>query len=193
MKIEHGFGDAERAEVAEMYWEAFGPKLGRVLGPRRRALAFLRDALDPRHALCARAADGRLLGVAGFKTRQGALVGGDLAAMSRSYGPVGALWRVALLALLERDVDNERFLMDGLFVHAAARGCGVGSRLLEAIAQEARARGYREVRLDVIDENPRARALYERRGFRAVARQRSGPLRAVFGFRAATTMVRRIG
>ncbi len=193
MKIEQGFPDSDRAAIAEMYWDAFGPKLGRVLGPRQRALDFVAIALDPSHALCARAADGALLGVAGFKTMHGTLVGGASRDMIRAYGPVGAVWRIALLALISRDVDNDRFLMDGIFVARHARGTGVGSRLLEAIAQEARARGYAEVRLDVIDENIRARSLYERRGFHPVGHQSTGPLRYMFGFRSATTMVRRIG
>jgi ribosomal protein S18 acetylase RimI-like enzyme len=83
--------------------------------------------------------------------------------------------------------------MDGLFVAPEARSRGVGTRLLDAIAEEARLRGYREVRLDVVDENTRARALYERVGYRAVASHSTGVLRYVFRFRAATVMVLRLG
>ena len=54
------------------------------------------------------------------------------------------------------------------------------------------ARGYAEVRLDVIDNNPRARTLYERRGFVAGDTQYLGPLKYLFGFSAATTMVRTV-
>ncbi len=193
MKISAGFAESERAQIAALYWDAFGPKLGRVLGPRRRALRFVAAALDPAHALCARAPDGTLLGVAGFKTARGALVLGGRREMRAAYGVAGAAWRRGLLALLDSDVDNRRFLIDGIFVAPEARGRGVGSRLIEALAQEARAGGYREIRLEVIDENPRARALYERRGFCAVGRRPLGPLRLVFGFRAATTMVRHLG
>jgi ribosomal protein S18 acetylase RimI-like enzyme len=149
--------------------------------------------LSPDHAVCAWDDRGRLLGVAGFKTQQGALIGGTLRDMACIYGRAGALWRLALLALLSRDTENARFLMDGLFVAPHARGQGVGTRLLEAIAEEARARGYREVRLDVVEENLRARALYERLGYRPVARHSTGLLRYVFRFRAATTMVLEVG
>ena len=112
--------------------------------------------------------------------------------MARVYGWIGASWRVALLSALDRDTENARFLMDGIFVAPAARGRGVGTRLLQAIAEEAAARGYAEVRLEVIDTNNRARALYERRGFRAIRTQSTGMLRHVFGFRSATTMILRL-
>lgn len=192
MRIEKGFPDSDRPAVAALYWEAFGTKLGAALGPRDRALGFLERMLSPDHAICARDMEGRLLGVAGFKTPEGALVAGGLRDMLRHYGLLGGLWRVALLAALQSDIENRRFLMDGLFVAAPARGRGVGTRLIEAVAAEARARGYVELRLDVIDENTRARALYERRGFTAIGSTSTGLLRLAFGFRSATTMVRRL-
>jgi GNAT superfamily N-acetyltransferase len=190
MIISLGFSDADRPAVAALYWEAFGQKLGRTMGPRERALDFFEAVLNPDHAICAYDDDGSLLGVVGFKTAQGALIGAEFRDMARVYGYLGASWRSALLAALERDSENTCFLMDGLFVASHARGRGVGTRLLDAIAQEAAARGYREVRLDVVDDNSRARALYEREGFRAVKSQDIGILRYVFRFRSATTMVR---
>ena len=51
-------------------------------------------------------------------------------------------------------------------------------------------RGYGWVRLDVIDSNWRARALYERQGFLATRTESLGLLRLLFGFSASTTMVR---
>ena len=108
------------------------------------------------------------------------------------YGRSGALWRSTLLRLLGRDVDNARFLMDGVCVARDARGRGIGSRLVEAICTEARHRGYAEVRLDVVDSNWRAKALYERLGFVVAGEERIGALRHIFGFHSATMMIRRI-
>lgn len=189
--VSKGFARNEQAKIATMYWQAFGQKLGRVMGPEHRAIAFINTVLDPTHALCARDEAGVLLGVAGFKTFDGALVGGTWRDLVRHYGWIGSTWRAALLALLERDTENERFLMDGVFVRDDARGMGVGTALLNAVSDEARERGYKEVRLDVIDTNPRARALYERRGFVAGANQQLGPLRYIFGFKSATIMTRK--
>ena len=190
MKITTGIPEANRAEVAALYWEAFGEKLGFVLGPKYRALIFITSVLRSDHGICAHDERGRLLGVAGFKTSQGALVGGDFKDLRRVYGWVGATIRILLLAVLERDVENERFLMDGIFVAPEARGQGVGTALIDAICEEARGRGYRQVRLDVIDTNPRARARYLHEGFEETGTHHLGLLRHIFGFSASTTMVR---
>jgi ribosomal protein S18 acetylase RimI-like enzyme len=179
-----------RAQAAQLYWEAFGGKLGRVLGPDDRAVVFFERVI--RADLCFAALDdsGRLIGVAGYKTPAGSFAGGSWADLTAVYGRWGARWRGSLLWALSRDVDNDRFLVDGICVCRSHRGQGVGSRLLAALYGEAAARGYRSIRLDVIKDNWRARALYERHGFLPTRTESMGPLRYLFGFAASTTMVR---
>jgi ribosomal protein S18 acetylase RimI-like enzyme len=188
--IRHGFPEEQRAAVAALFWGAFGDKLGRVLGPPLRGQAFVARVVQPEFALSAQGQGGELLGIAGFKTASGGLVGGTMRDLATIYGWPQALWRGPLLSLLERDLAADCLLMDGIFVSAQARGQGVGTALLRAVMTEAKARGMARVRLDVIDSNPRARALYEREGFVAIAEEGLGPLRHIFGFRSATRMER---
>jgi ribosomal protein S18 acetylase RimI-like enzyme len=190
MKITVGIPEKDREEAASLYWDAFGEKLGFTMGPKYQAVMFVRSVLRPDHGICAHDDNGRLLGIAGFKTAQGALVGGGFSDLRKVYGWVSAAIRCSLLSLLERDTENERFLMDGLFVAPEARGMGVGTALLDAIVDEARRRGFDQVRLDVVDTNPRAKALYRHVGFKEVKTVRIGLLRHIFGFSASTTMVR---
>lgn len=186
--IVHGIPKGCETRAAALYWEAFGGKLGNVMRPKHKALAFIRRVLDPTHAISALDQDGTLIGVVGFKTYKSALVGGTFADMRAVYGTFSALWRATLISLIERDTENERFLMDGIFVTADVRGRGVGTALLTAIMKEARERGYASLRLDVINTNPRARKLYEKRGFVATKTKHMGILRLIFGFESATTM-----
>ena len=188
--IFHGLPAHLRDDAARLYWQAFGGKLGRVLGPERLAFALLNRVIRADHAIIAVSETGALLGLVGFKSPDGAFAGGGFADLRSIYGNFGAIWRAGLLWLLERDLDNDRFLMDGICVADTARGQGVGTALLDAICAEGRKRGYPSVRLDVIDTNARARALYERQGFRPTQTSQIGLLRLVFGFSAATTMVR---
>lgn len=192
-RVIRGFPEAQRAQAARLYWEAFGGKLGAVLGPEKRALAFLSSVLRADHCFGALDDEGRLIGVAGFKSPQGAFAGGGFQRLRAAYGLPGALWRSLALWALAHEVDNHRFLIDGIAVTRAARGKGLGHALIEALCAEARARGYDAIRLEVIDTNWRARALYEREGFVATRTEKLGLLSPLFGFRAATTMVRPLG
>ncbi len=181
---------ADRRAAAELYWLAFGSKLARVVGPTPKALAFIERVLDPAHVLVARDADGAVLGVAGFRTADGAFVGGGLADLCAVYGRAGGLWRAACLRLLVRDAAEEGIVVDGLSVRAGMRGQGIGTALLEALCVEAQARGYRAIRLDVVEENLRARALYERLGFTVRARRGGRFTRWLFDFGGFWVMVR---
>lgn len=189
-RIARGFSDTQRYQAAALYWEAFGGKLGTVLGPDERALRFIAGALRPDHCFSATGADGQLLGLAGFKSPEGAFVGGTGAHMAQTYGWIGAGWRAAALWMLSNEVDNHRFLVDGIAVTRAARGMGIGTALIQALCDEGLARGYNSIRLEVIDSNWRAKALYERNGFMSVHTEKMGMLRHLFGFASATTMVR---
>lgn len=69
----------------------------------------------------------------------------------RAAPGAGTLWQLAVLPALQ--------------------SCGLGSLLIRSAEDRIRTRGLRRAELGVEDDNPRARALYERLGYRAFDRQ----------------------
>lgn len=185
-----GLPEDQRSIAAGLFWQAFKGKLGNILSPERRAMQLIERILDPDFAISALGKEGDLLGLAGYKTSEGALVAGELSDMTAVFGPFGGLWRGLVLDVLEREVEPDILLMDGIFVSERARGQGIGTKLLDAVCAEAERRQLSRVRLDVIDTNPRARALYERQGFLPISCEETGPFKYVFGFSSATRMER---
>jgi ribosomal protein S18 acetylase RimI-like enzyme len=55
--------------------------------------------------------------------------------------------------------------LTNLQVHAAWRGRGVGTELIESAEEEVRARGFRRIGVGAADDNPRAAMLYTRLGY----------------------------
>ena len=194
VKITVGLPDKFRAEAAHLYFDSFWPKLSKVLGQdqKHQIAALATPKLRADRAIIAQGAS-ELLGIAGFKRDGIGLVDLKLADLQKHFSWWGGLWRGAALTLLDREDQADTLLMDGICVSNAARGQGIGTLLLNAIEDEARRLGLARVRLDVIDSNPRARALYERQGFQAVRTSNLGPLAYVFGFSAATEMHKMIG
>ena len=190
MNVRNGLPDHLRSQAAALYWQAFGDKLGRVMGPEALALAFLQRVIRGDHCLYVTDPHGNLIGIAGFKSPLGSFASGEAHDMRAVYGRVGAAWRATALRLLQTEVDNDRFLIDGICVARPHRGQGIGSALLGGLMAEGRERGYGAIRLEVIDTNIRARALYERMGFAVWRHETLGPLRHIFGFTHATTMIR---
>ena len=163
-----------------------GPDRGIDLIRRVRPIEGIRHD----HAIAALDPKGRLIGIAGFRDPDGGLTDQGPALMRQTYGLWGATWRRLAFRALEQDVDNTRFLIDGISVARASRGRGVGTALLAALCDAGYARGYREIRLDVLPENLRARSLYEREGFAVVGTQRMGLAGHLIGVAQTLTMVK---
>ncbi|MGW7452818.1 GNAT family N-acetyltransferase [Streptomyces sp. NPDC054787] len=176
-------------QVAALYWEAFGRKLAPALDPPDVGRAFIAAHLQHDRGITA-LVDGRVVGVAGYQIDGRALTGGGMGSVLSTYGLFRGLPRLAILALFERAPAPGELVMDGIAVDAAHRGTGIGSLLLREIAAVALGNGCHRIRLDVIDVNPRATALYERHGFTAVRTEQTPYLRRLMGFGAVTTMHR---
>ena len=181
-----------RREAARLYLDAFDRKLGPVLGRDERAVGYLAQTLQLTKSIVALGPQGELLGLAGFHDDRGGFVGGGFEDLRRHYGLFGAIWRGALLSLFERTPAGDQLLMDGVVVSANSRGLGIGSELLNGVGEVAKARELSVIRLDVVDTNPRAQALYERNGFVLAGEQSVWPFHWLLGFRKSLTMEKAI-
>jgi GNAT superfamily N-acetyltransferase len=98
----------------------------------------------------------------------------ELAELPGDYAPPrGGLWIARIgkepagcVAL--RPLGDDVGEVKRLFVRPAWRGHGLGRVLMEHLLAEARARGYRRVRLDTLPVMESARALYVALGFRPI-------------------------
>lgn len=168
-------------DAVDIYVQALFQKLRPFFGTAEQAADFLAPHLRPDRAVTA-VDGGQLLGIAGFRMNGSGLFEPGWPDFQKRYGFVGGAVRVAGLSLLEKPEDNKTLSMDGIAVAGPARGKGAGTALLEGICEIARTNARHAVRLDVIDTNPRARALYERNGFVAGKVAHLGPLSRLFGF-----------
>ena len=80
----------------------------------------------------------------------------------------------------------------GMALFPEFRHQGIGTRLLERAAENARARGLRELSLIVFEQNAGAKRLYERSGFREIRREPIVPHPLIRHDGDALLMVRRI-
>ncbi|MDJ0955068.1 MAG: GNAT family N-acetyltransferase [Acidimicrobiia bacterium] len=191
--VQRGFADALRNEAAAIYDEAFERQLSIAIrdGTDRRAL--LAAIFDPQYCFAAFVND-RLVGLAGMHTEDGSFTGGALSgrlafgSLREHLSPVQSLRAAFAFNMHRRTPQPNELLMDGIAVAEECRGLGVGTKLLDAIEDEARRLGRDTVRLNVTDVNAGARALYERVGFREVAYDSFPYMRRFLGFGGSATM-----
>jgi ribosomal protein S18 acetylase RimI-like enzyme len=188
VEIRRGVPEDQTLTAARLYCTALRAKLDPFLVSPDRAARVLASGIRPDRAVVA-LAGGEVVGIAGFKSGGRGVFEPATSAFLSEFGRLSGSIRMLGLALLERSERDDSLLMDGIAVAPQARGCGVGTRLLREIVAVAKDAAASAVRLDVIDTNPRARALYERFGFRPTRTTRLFFTRLLFPFSASTEMV----
>jgi GNAT superfamily N-acetyltransferase len=191
LQLHNGLPEGCQEAAAKLYYTAFRQKLHPIFRNESKGLAVLERSLNPAYAIAAMIED-RLVGIAGFKTSTSSFLNIQPADVTRTFGWVGGWLRLLALSLFVRNIEPGVLLMDGIVVDPQIRGKGVGSKLLDAVVDLAKQNGYKQVRLDVVDTNPRARQLYERKGFVAAHTKRYAGLSHVFGFSASTTLYKSV-
>lgn len=91
-----------------------------------------------------------------------------------------------------RDLDTAIAEVKSMYVAPAARGRGLGRRLLRRLEEIAGAHGCRAVRLDSASHMTAAIALYRGLGYREIAAYNDGPIADVW-FERALSRLRRLG
>ena len=193
IEIADGLHERHRQQAGLIYYEAFRRKLQPLVGKPAETTAVLAAGLNLRMTLGA-LVDGELRGLAGLHHGGGVFSHVYERDSLARLGPVRGLYAWAALNLFAGGdhCPAGELRVAALAVDAAARGQGLGSRLLEAVFDKARREGFRAVRLEVVDTNPRARQLYERLGFRVVGAHHYPFTRTWLGFSGEQVMVREL-
>ncbi|KAF7785915.1 hypothetical protein PRUB_a0322 [Pseudoalteromonas rubra] len=188
INIEHGWDIIHSQTIAQIYDDAFGAKLAPAIPDKAKRLDLLAHCFMPEYSSVA-FDSGQPVGIAGFSDRNGALTAGiKLTGLFRRLGIVGGMRACVILSLYERKPKPRELVMDGIATKESHRGKGIGTQLLDSIISYAQAHNYSSIRLDVINTNPRARKLYEAKGFVPVKTDYFPYLNWLVGFSGSTTM-----
>ncbi|WP_236702554.1 GNAT family N-acetyltransferase [Thalassomonas actiniarum] len=187
--FQKGWDIAQAHSVALLYEEAFGVKFSSAIPDRLKRVEIIAKSFVPEFSFAAINKNG-VVGLAGFQVLSGSLTGGIGATqLINDLGFWKGTWACMIFSLFERKPSARELVMDGIAVNAEFRGQGIGSELLDHIIDYASENGFESVRLDVIDSNPRARKLYESKGFVVLKTEYFPYLQRLIGFSGSTTMV----
>ncbi|MCG7561701.1 GNAT family N-acetyltransferase [Pseudoalteromonas sp. McH1-42] len=188
INIEHGWDIIHSQTIAQIYDDAFGAKFARAIPDKAKRLAVLADCFMPEYSFIAFDND-QPVGVAGFSDQNGALTSGiDFIGLFKHLGILGGIRACVIFSLYERQPKLRELVMDGIAITESHRGRGIGTQLLDSIISYAQSHHYSSIRLDVINSNPRAKKLYEAKGFVVVETDYFPYLNWLLGFSGSTTM-----
>ncbi len=166
MEVKIGFKEKDRVVVARLYAIAFKRKFEKLIGNEEAAVSLLKKRLNPNYCLSCYNGD-QLLGISGFHIGREALVNINFSNFIEQFGFFKGLFKgiISWIIFYRKSPPKDELLMDGIAVDEKFRGQGIGSKLFDELFEWAKVNDYKAVHLDVIDENPKAKALYKRLGF----------------------------
>lgn len=177
--------------AARLFVRGFHDKIRPIFGDAERSRRFVAANLDPRYCLAALSEQG-LVGILGVQTQGDGFLNVKREAMVTEYGWIRGSIKFTIYHRLSQVDAADEWYVDGLVVAEGMRGQGIGTGLLDLFERTARERGATMVSLDVVDTNPRAKALYERHGFMATKETSIRPFNRVFRlpYAAMTRMIK---
>ena len=192
--VQEGIPSMFKHQVSALYAEAFERKFVKVIADKHTMSRLFLENMDEGCGLCF-IEDNKVMGVAGFHRGSNALLGFEMKTFTDEFGYIKGFFKCLMILLFyNRKPSHEKeLLMDGIVVDKDHRGRGIGTKLFGALEEYAKRCGYTQIKLDVIKENPKAKALYTRLGFKPTKEEKVPKFIAgLIGVSAVTTMVKNL-
>ena len=183
-----GLREMERDLAASLYWQAFSKKLSFLLGPRKKAEAYISKVLNKDNVFAVRDAKNNIIGLSGFRDINGGVIGGTFGDLVDVYGFLGAIWRATFLSFLERKDNSEILHLDAVCVEQKSRGKGIGRKIIDFSGRFAKSKSIVAIELDVVSSNDSAIKFYKNLDFYIVSREKIGLMGLILGFKSIYRM-----
>lgn len=178
--------------AAELLYEAFQLKIENLdlfTHSKEQAVRLIVQYINPAGFLGAFQND-ELLGVMGVRYHHVHNLKHTLKPLLKEFGFFGGLWRGIWNTFADVGIKKkDELYITNLAVAEKARGMGVGTLLVEKAFETACENNMPRLSLRVVNSNPRAKALYERLGFKTVKIGKTGFLTRKAGFTGYFRMV----
>lgn len=182
---------AQFQEAVGLYYESFEPKIRPLLKSREKALAIYREAIQKDRVHFA-LLDGQSVGLIGLQYGNRDFACFGLEVLRKHYPFFRSLCLAIMLNAFKTRLEEDCMRIDSIAVSGRHRGQGIGTKLLEKALATAKRLRYREMLLEVVDTNPRAKKLYESMGFQQKRQIRFFFLTRAFGFSSAYILSKKI-
>lgn len=195
ISILNGIKPEHIEDAARLYANAFQLKFLKILGEPDKVTKILQLGLNPDRGLTVISKDNELIGLVGYHLVKTSLIDIKFKSFINNYGILKGIIKFVILAIIfYRKADNKnQLMMDGIAVKDGYRGLGIGKKLFNELENLARNNNITEIKLDVIDENPEAKKLYQNIGFVQIKYTKVPKfIRNLIGVSGVTSMVKKM-
>ena len=189
--ITNKVNDEQFAQALEIYYNAFEQKIRPLLKPKEKAICIYSYAIHPNRVYYA-LKNGKTAGIIGLQYDDLDFLSYRFDFIKRQYSFFRSLYLYIILNIMKMKLEEYTIRIDSIAVDDQCRGQGIGKILIDKVIEIAKNRGFKEIILEVVNTNPRAKKLYEKMGFKEKKHIKFYFLTRSFGFTSAYVMSMKI-
>ncbi|MCL4378787.1 MAG: GNAT family N-acetyltransferase [Actinobacteria bacterium] len=191
--ITQTINETQLSQAVEIYYEAFKKKIRVLIKSREKVFAIYIEAFKKNNALNKNEVqeksrslndpsindtslsnnrvfysllDTRVVGLIGLQYENKNFIEFTYDDLRKYFNPFQSYFIYSIYKMSSPKLKDGVLRIDSIAVDSSFRSLGIGTKLINRVFEFAKTRGFREVILEVVDTNPRAKDLYERIGFK---------------------------
>ena len=165
IEIADSINKNQRIRTIEIFYDAFEQKIRALIKSREKAIAIYNRSLKNDQVFYA-LMDGNVVGLIGLHYKNKPFLEFKYRDLRKYFNPLQSYFIYRIYKLTSPKIKDDVLRIDSIAVDKSSRGLGIGTQLINKVFEFANNKGFNEVILEVINTNPKAKALYERIGFK---------------------------
>ena len=155
----------QRVRAIEIFYDAFEQKIRALIKSKEKALAIYNRSLKNDQVFYA-FLDGNIVGLIGLHYKNKPFLEFKYRDLRKYFNPLQSYFIYRIYKLTSPKIKDDVLRIDSIAVDKSFRSLGIGTQLINNVLEFAKNKGFKEVVLEVINTNPKAKELYGRMGFK---------------------------
>ncbi|MCL5073128.1 MAG: GNAT family N-acetyltransferase [Actinobacteria bacterium] len=165
IEITESISKNQRIRAIEIFYDAFERKIRALIKSKEKAISIYSNSLKNDHVFYA-LLNGNIVGLIGLHYKNKTFLDLKYGDIRKYFNPLRSYFIYRICKLASPKIKDDVLRIDSIAVDKSIRSQGIGTLLINKVFEFAKNEGFKEVILEVVNTNPKAKALYERIGFR---------------------------
>jgi len=165
IEIADSINKNQRIRAIEILYYAFEQKIRALIKSKEKALAIYNKSLKNDQVFYA-LLDGNVVGLIGLQYGNKTFLELKYRDLRKYFSPLKSYFIYRIYKLTSPKIKDDVLRIDSIAVDKSFRSLGIGTQLINKVFEFAKNKGFKEIILEVINTNPKAKTLYERIGFK---------------------------
>jgi ribosomal protein S18 acetylase RimI-like enzyme len=165
IEIAESINKNQRIRAVEIIYDAFEQKIRALIKSKEKALAIYNKSLKNDQVFYA-LLNGNVVGLIGLQYENKTFLEFKYRDLRKYFNPLQSYFIYKIYKLTSPKIKEDVLRIDSIAVDKSFRSLGIGTQLIRKVFEFAGNKSFKEVILEVINTNPKAKVLYERMGFK---------------------------